>query len=149
LDDREGSVRRNMERLVEAEAEGGYASFVRELTTKRDEWYEANKDALRLEGSEVRRAYALLLIRYLGLDPAQVPVVYEDEVRIIWRSFNFCPLLEACRRLGKDTREVCRRAQEAPAQALVSKVSPRLKFSRNYDRIRPYEQFCEEMIEKR
>jgi hypothetical protein len=27
-------------------------------------------------------------------------------------------------------------------------VSPRLKFSRSYDKIRPYEQFCEESIER-
>lgn len=148
MDDREGRVLRNMERLVKAEADGGYEAFVQELTRKRTEWYEANKDVLRLEGSEVRRAYTLLILRYLGLDPAQVPVIFEDETRIIWRSFNFCPLLEACQRLGKDTRDVCRRAQEAPAQALVSKVHPRLRFSRNYDRIRPYEPFCEEMIEK-
>jgi len=149
LDDRERRIRRNMERLVEADAAGGYDAFVRELTKKRDDWCEANGDNLKLEGSEVRRAYTLLVIRYLGLDPTQVPVVFEDDTKIIWRSFNFCPLLEACKRLGKDTREVCRRAQEAPAQALVSKANRRLRFSRSYDRIRPYAQFCEEMIEER
>jgi hypothetical protein len=148
LDDREGRVQRNIERLLQAEAQGSYAVFVRESTRKRDEWYEANKASLKLEGTEVRRGYTLLVIRYLGLDPAEVPVVFEDGTRITWRSFNFCPLLEACKKLGKDTREVCREAQEAPAQRLVSKVSPRLKFSRSYDKIRPYEQFCEESIER-
>lgn len=149
MDDRECLVRRNVERLVKVEAEGSYDSFVQETTKKRVEWYEANRDVLRLEGTDVRKAYTLLIIRYLGLDPADAPVVFEDETRIVWRSFNFCPLLEACKVLGKDTREVCMRAQEAPAQALVSKVGPGLRFSRNYDKIRPYEEFCEEMIEKR
>lgn len=86
------------------------------------------------------------MIQYLGLGPREVPVVYEDERKIIWRSYNFCPVLEACKRLGIDTREVCRQTEEKPFQELISRISPNLKFSRNYEKIRPYEQYCEEMI---
>ena len=69
----------------------------------------------------------------MGLDPRDVPVVYEDERTIIWRSTNFCPTLEACRRLELDTRIVCRAATEGVVQALIACLDPRLRFSRNYD----------------
>jgi tRNA(adenine34) deaminase len=149
LEDREVSVLKNIDLLIKAREEGGYGRLSQEAARRRLEWYDANRMRLGLEGSIVRRAYTLLLIRYLGLDPAEVPVIYEDEGKIVWRSFNFCPLLEACRRLGLDTREVCRMYQELPVSALISRIDPDLRFSRDYDRIRPYTSFCEEIIELR
>ena len=84
----------------------------------------------------------------MGLDPRDVPVVYEDARTIIWRSTNFCPTLEACRRLELDTRIVCRAATEGVVQALIACLDPRLRFSRNYDAgIRSYADYCEEKIE--
>lgn len=84
----------------------------------------------------------------MGLDPREVPVVYEDERTIIWRSVNFCPTLAACCRLGLDTRSVCRAATEGSVQALIARLDPRLRFSRNYATgIRPYADYCEEKIE--
>jgi len=126
---------------------GNYARICDELTQKRLRWYEENKGRLDLEGSDVRKAYALLLLRYMGLRQEEVPIVYEDEKRIVWRSRNFCPVLEACARLGLDTRDVCREAEEKPVQELISKINPRLRFSRNYEKIRPYSEYCEESIE--
>jgi hypothetical protein len=148
LDDREAEVQREMKKLIKAQREDGYEEMAMETSRKREEWFQRNKEHLRLKGSDVRKAYTLLLIRYLCIDPAEVPVVYEDETKIVWRSTNFCPLLEACGRLGLDTKAVCR-SQELPAQELISKVNPSLKFSRNYDRIRPGSPYCEEMIELR
>ena len=55
----------------------------------------------------------------MGLMPHEVAVVYEDERRIIWHSTNFCPTLEACLRLGLDTRVVCRAATERSVEALI------------------------------
>ena len=46
----------------------------------------------------------MFLLEHLGLDAAETPVVFEDERRIVWHSFNFCSTLEACIRLGLDTR---------------------------------------------
>jgi len=126
---------------------GNYARICDELTQKRLRWYEENKGRLELEGSDVRKAYALLLLRYMGLRQEEIPIVYEDEKKIVWRSRNFCPVLEACARLGLDTRDVCREAEERPVQELISKINPRLRFSRNYEKIRPYSEYCEESIE--
>ncbi len=145
MDDEE-EVSRKIARLAQAEGEGGYGAMAEETIRKRLEWYMRNEGRLDLEGTDVRKAYTLLLLRYLALEPSEVPVIYEDETRIVWRSFNPCPLLEACKRLGLDTRMVCK-SQEPAAQALIEKVNRNLKFSRNYDRIRPRSPYCEEMIE--
>ena len=62
------------------------------------------------------------------------------------RSQNFCPTLEACLILGLSTVVVCRRCTEKPMEAMLQQVSPRLRFRRRYDRIRPRTPYCEETI---
>jgi hypothetical protein len=126
---------------------GDYREFSAARAQRWLAWWEANRQRLDLRGPLPRQAYTLVLLDYLGLDPRDVPVVYEDDTTIIWRSANFCPTLEACRRLGLDTRIVCRDATEAAAQALAACLDPRLRFSRNYAAgLRPHEDYCEEQI---
>ena len=146
MQDNERRVAEAMAKLLKAQEVGNYEFINEESSKKRLRWYEENKGKLNLKGSDVRKAYTLFLIQYLGLSPREAPVIYEDEGKIVWRSYNFCPVLEACKRLGMDTREVCRQSEEKPVQELISRISPNLKFSRNYEKIRPYEQYCEEMI---
>jgi hypothetical protein len=144
---REERINSEVSRLMRAKQEGSFQDLNSELAKKRLEWYSREGKRLRLKGSEVRRAYEMFLLSYLGLDPGEVPVVYEDERKITWRSYNLCPTLEACRSLGLDTKEICRESQEEPVQALISQLNPCLVFRRNYDSIRPYAPYCEESIE--
>ncbi len=131
-----------------AACHGDYGRLHEELDKKRQAWWEAKGGSMALNGTLPRQAYTMLLLIYMGLDPVDVPVVCEDERKITWRSFNFCPMLEACRRLGLDTRLVCRQGTEASVQNLVARLDPRLRFSRNYrDGMRPYAAYCEESIE--
>ncbi|MBM4457321.1 MAG: GNAT family N-acetyltransferase [Chloroflexi bacterium] len=126
---------------------GDYRQFSADRVDKWLAWWEANRQRLDLRGPLPRQAYTLVLLDYMGLDPREVPVVYEDDRAIIWRSANFCPTLEACRRLGLDTRIVCCSATEAAVQALVARLDPRLRFSRSYAAgLRPYADYCEEQI---
>jgi hypothetical protein len=62
------------------------------------------------------------------------------------RWWNPCPTLEACVRLGLDTRTVCRQAYHQPVQVMLSRLDPRLRFERNYEALRPYVSYCEERI---
>ena len=62
-------------------------------------------------------------------------------------------LLEGCRRLGLDTRVVCRAATERSVEALIRRranlrlACDRLRFKRNYETgMRPYAAYCEEEI---
>ncbi|MCX6031785.1 MAG: hypothetical protein NT169_21100 [Chloroflexi bacterium] len=126
---------------------GDYRRLHEELVRKRLAWWAANRQGLDLHGPLPRQAYTLVLLIYMRLDPRAVPIVYEDARKITWRSTNFCPTLEACRRLGLDTRRVCRAATEGPVQELIARLDPRLHFSRDYEvGIRPYADYCEETI---
>ena len=127
---------------------GDYRRIHEDLERQRQAWWEANKDTLLLSGPLPRQAYTMFLLEHLGPNPAEVPVVYEDERLIVWRSFNFCSMLEACVRLGLDTRQVCREGTEESVQHLIARLDPRLRFSRDYvNGIRPYAAYCEERIE--
>jgi len=144
--DYEGRIQRTIEQF--RACQGDYRPIHEALERKRQAWWKTNRNSLQLEGQLPRQAYTMFLIRHLGLDPADVPVVYEDERVIVWRSFNFCSTLEACIRLGLDTRQVCREGTEESAQHLIARLDPRLRFSRNYvGGIRPYTPYCEESIE--
>jgi tRNA(Arg) A34 adenosine deaminase TadA len=91
-------------------------------------------------------AFELLFFEYMGLCPDDVPVLHADQDQIVWSSRNPCPTLEACTRLGLDTRAVCRQAYEKSTQAFLSFLDPRLRFLRDYQEIRPYARHCLERI---
>jgi tRNA(adenine34) deaminase len=144
-DQDERRVARQVEQL--RACAGDYRQFNEERVRRWLAWWEANHLGLELRGPLPRQAYTLVLLVYMRLDPSAVPVVYEDDRTIIWRSTNFCPTLEACRRLGLDTRIVCREATESAVQALIARLDPRLRFSRAYQAgIRPFAAYCEEQI---
>src|SRR3989338_7599028 len=99
-----------------------------EQRMKRLAWWQANKRKLALSRASLpRQAYEVILAA-MDLKAEELPVAHEDERKITWRSFNFCPILEACQRLGLDTRVVCRGAYEQSVQDLISQLSPRLRF---------------------
>lgn len=136
-----------LEEIREALVTGDWDGVNARLIEKRVAWITENLGEPAQGESPVRRAYRKFLLEYMGLDPSQVPVVHEDENRIIWRSFNRCPVLEACREGGFDTRVVCRLGYERSVQSFVQAIDPRLRFGRNYGVIRPYSPFCEECFE--
>lgn len=145
-DEEEQRIMRQVEQL--RACAGDYRQFSADRVRGWLAWWEANHQGLALGGPLPRQGVSLALLVYMGLDPRTVPVVYEDDRTIIWRSTNFCPTLEACRRLGLDTRIVCRAATEGAVQALIARLDPRLRFSRDYAAgIRPYADYCEEKIE--
>jgi hypothetical protein len=148
-EDEEVRIKDALSRISEAERNGDYKPINEKLLKKRLKWYEDNKDRLNLRGSDVRKAYALLIVEYLGLGPMEAPILFESESKIVWGSYNRCPVLEACIRGHYDTREICKRGWEQSVQALIEKINPDLLFSRNYNTLRPYGDYCEEAIEIR
>lgn len=120
-------------------------SLLMETAEKRASWAR-EKSKRFAQAPTPREAYELFLLEYLRLVPDSVPVVSETEVEIVWDSRNDCPTLEACLRLGRDTREVCRNIYEKSTQAFFSALDPHLRFQRSYRHIRPYEGSCREAI---
>jgi hypothetical protein len=111
------------------------------------EWYKKNRKELVQEKPLLEHAFDVYYFRHLNLNPKDVEIVEKSENRLVCRWRNFCEVLEACKMLGLDTRIVCKEVYETPGKTLLKQISPALNFRRNYDKIRPYADFCEEIIE--
>jgi tRNA(adenine34) deaminase len=115
-------------------------------TNRRTQWFRENKATFDfLKGDALTAGYKLLLKRF-NITEAQAPVVAKSEHEVVFHSQNFCPTLEACKILGLDTRDICRKLNENATDALLKQVNPCLEFSRNYQKLRPYTDYCEEKI---
>jgi hypothetical protein len=114
---------------------------------KRLAWIDRQLGELPLSGYPVQDGFNVFFERYLGLSvPRDGEIVEASPKRIVVRWWNPCPTLDACVKLGLDTRQVCRCAYQQPVEALLRCVDPRLRFERNYEAIRPYALYCEEII---
>ncbi len=116
------------------------------LLDRRIDWFEKNRSLiLELQGNDIEKAYRLLLMK-IGIMEEEAPIIYKTNNIIVFHSINFCPSLEACKILGLDTRVICKAVFEKPTDALIKKINPKLRFDRNYNNIRPYTSYCEEII---
>jgi tRNA(Arg) A34 adenosine deaminase TadA len=142
--DFELKVNQQIERLKD----GSYQTIESEVAKKRVSWfkqyYKDGRSKTRLPSP--RAAYELLFFEYMGISEEEVPVLSETETEIVWSSINRCSTLEACNKVGFNTRKVCRAIYEKSTQALVSQLDPQLRFHRDYQEIRPYSNYCKEMI---
>jgi tRNA(Arg) A34 adenosine deaminase TadA len=136
-------VRERIEQLREADSTK-LAQLAEKLTKKRRDWFY-NHNFNTISDDYLAAAHSLFLEK-LGITAEKAPIVERHKDRIIIHSKNFCPTLEACKILDLDTREICKKLTEKPMQTLLSELHPNLRFERNYDRIRPYTPYCEEMI---
>jgi hypothetical protein len=117
------------------------------VSAKRLAWFAKNFDTLPKTGQPVQDAFKVFYENYLGLSvPQDGEIVEATDKRLATRWWNDCPTLAACQKLGLDTREICRKVYHQPVQVLLSRIDPRLKFERNYDALRPYAPYCEEII---
>lgn len=115
---------------------------------KRLAWLQTNLDRAKKENDPVLDGHRWFYEKYLGLSvPKDGEIVEHTKKRLVTRWWNSCPTLDACRKLGLDTREVCKKAYQKPVQEFLGYINPRLRFNRNYDCIRPYTAYCEEIIE--
>jgi hypothetical protein len=110
-------------------------------------WFDKQATALPRTGNPILDGYRLFYEHYLGLSIPQDGVLVEaTESRWVTRWWNRCPTLEACCELGLDTRAICRKVYHRPVQAFLARIDPRLRFERNYEALRPYAPYCEEVI---
>jgi len=138
-------VNREIERLRGADETALFA-LNEDSVSRRVDWYRQNCSGFPfLSDDPLESAYRLLLERF-QISPEEAPVVSRTEHSITFHSQNFCPTLEACRILGLDTRHVCKRINEDSTNVLLRQIDPRLRFSRNYEKLRPYAPYCEETI---
>ncbi len=123
-------------------------AFLEQCVIKRRlAWWESAGMALPRAASPLMSGFRLFYEGYLGLAiPRDGEVVEATEHRLVSRWWNRCPTLEACQKLGLDTRVICKRVYHHPVEALLQRIDPRLRFERNYAAIRPYAPYCEEIL---
>ena len=121
--------------------------YNQQSTEKRIQWYRSKPPNRELVSeNKLLGGYRLLLDR-LHITEDEAPIVHKDERKVVFHSTNFCPTLEACKILGLDTRKVCSLYNEGSTDALIKQMDLKLRFTRNYEKLRPYGDYCEEMIE--
>ena len=136
-------IRKNIKQLRNADLKKLKQLSV-DLLEKRLDWFiKQNID--HVSNDCLDAAYRLFL-KKLGIAAEEAPIVERDSNRIVIHSKNFCPTLEACKILDLDTRVICKNLSEKPTQGLLRQLNPNLIFKRNYNKIRPYAPYCEEMI---
>ena len=117
------------------------------VTEKRIAWLQRHEPQFENTDCPLPDAYRLFYEDYLGLSvPNDGEIVEWTANRVLMRWWNPCPTLEACVRLGLDTRGICREVYHRPVQELLSALNPALRFGRNYDALRPYVPYCEEYL---
>lgn len=117
---------------------------------KKDDWCDKYLDSLLIKYNNLppeEQAFNIIYLEHLNLNPNDIHVKKISVNKFNIHSRNFCPYLEACLNLGLDTRLICKETGEYPFQRLAERVHPQLRFTRNYENIRPYSDFCEEYIE--
>lgn len=139
------AVRQSIDQLRSAD-EKKLKQLARDLSAKRAAWFAENCRYFCTEEEDALDAGYRVFLTKLGINKDQAPIISRDHRHLVLHSTNFCPTLEACRILGLDTRFVCRLLTEKPTTELLRRVNPKLRFTRSYEKLRPYSDFCEEMI---
>ena len=118
------------------------------VTERRTARLQANRGEAGIESGSVTDGYLWFFEKCLGVSvPGAGEIVEHTAKRIVMRWWNPCPTLEACKQLGLDMREICKKAYHKPVQAFLEQIHPGLRFGRKYGRLRPYATCCEETIE--
>lgn len=106
-----------------------------------------NVKALEKTGNPLIDGYKTFYESYLGLAiPQDGEIIEVSNRRLVTRWWNHCPTLEACQKFGLDTREIRKKVYHKPVEVLLAKIDPRLRVKRNYEALRPYTPYCEEII---
>jgi tRNA(Arg) A34 adenosine deaminase TadA len=113
---------------------------------RRTKWFHDNKSSFDFITKDLLHSGYRLLLERFRIKEEEAPVIRKSDQEIVFHSMNFCPTLEACKILALDTRHVCKRLNESSTNTLLKQIDCRLNFSRNYTKLRPYTEYCEEMI---
>ena len=138
-------VRQEIRRLRHAD-DSVLRKLNQDSVRRRTSWFLENKKNFKFISSDLLESGYRLLLERFRITPDEAPITYKSTDSVIFHSRNFCPTLEACRILGLDTRHICRLLNENSTDTLLKQIDKRLCFSRNYEKIRPYAEYCEEMI---
>lgn len=121
------------------------------ITQRRISWLKENKDIPLSKYSELpdeEKAYRIIFFDHMKINPKHSKILRINKRKIKIESANFCPYLEARKKLNLDTKYVCKKIGEPSVQQMCRIINSDLRFRRNYKKIRPHHSdFCEEYLE--
>jgi tRNA(Arg) A34 adenosine deaminase TadA len=139
------SVRKEIKRLRNINKKS-LREYSEALSVKRKKWYRENKQRFQnIHDNPLIDAYHIFLEK-LEVEEKDAPIVKRTKDKIVIQSMNFCPTLEACKILGLKTAKICRCINEKPTEDLLKEFNTDIRFTRNYDKLRPKSKYCEEII---
>lgn len=109
-------------------------------------WFEKNASKLDLSGLPLLAVYRLMMEDMIGDRLSEINIVEQSEDRIVHHYDLPCSILDACLKLGLDTRKICKALHQKSANTFLQHVDPKLRFDRDYERIRPYTDHCVEIF---
>jgi hypothetical protein len=90
--------------------------------------------------------YRLFYLGFLNMDERYIDIVEITDDRLVTRSTNPCPILKIAEEIGVSTNEICLKTSERGCKFFLRGISKDIEFIRDYKRIRPHVQYCEETI---
>lgn len=121
------------------------------IMQRRVDWIQEHLDEMLVKYnclSLEEQAYRIIFFDHMKINPEHSKINRISPTKIKIQSYNFCPYLEACSLLGFDTKYVCKEIGEPAMEKMIKIINTNLRFSRNYQNIRPFNKdFCEEYIE--
>ncbi len=94
----------------------------------------------------MKDVFKLFYIDFLRIDKKYIEIVKINEIELVTRCKNPCPILKLSLFFNLNTKDVCKIISEPVCKYVLHKMNSRLVFERNYNHIRPYKESCEERI---
>jgi len=120
------------------------------ITKRRISWLEDNLGNMlkKYENlSPEEAAYNIIFFEHMHINPAFSHMIRMSPTKIMIHSYGFCPYLKAGNKLSLDTRFICKEIGEPSLREMAKMINPNIRFSRDYETIRPYSSFCKEFFE--
>ena len=90
--------------------------------------------------------FRIFYLDFLRIPRQYVEMVEMTSTKFVTRCFNPCPILDFARIININTRDVCKVISETISNWFLYFLNKQLKFTRNYQQIRPYCSNCEETV---
>ncbi|MFC1721784.1 hypothetical protein ACFL0Z_02645 [Patescibacteria group bacterium] len=120
------------------------------VVAKKTTWLDKHLHRIRRSDDPFDDVIRILYQDYMGLRQKEDFVVAErTSDKLVIKCWNFCPVLEACQKLNLNTKDVCQKAYHEWVQVFVQRLDSGLYFARDYNKIRPHCNCCEEIYTKR
>ena len=114
------------------------------IVDRRVRWFEENKKKLKLTGKSLQDAYNIMVERLKILDDAEIYM--SGDKSITFKTVKPCPVHEACKILGIDSKRICKAVCENSATEFLKKIDPKLNFVIEHKKDGP-EEYTVETIE--